>query len=160
MRIRLRTFSLFIFCLGLVLLALTGCKPEAIDDYGHPIRLSDYRGKWVVVSYWATWCAPCINQIPELVQLKQYYSDKVVVLGVNMDRLDNNVLRDLGQAYRINYPLLNNFPIEKWAKKPKTLPVTYIFNSQGRLVKILEGPQTFSSFQLILNLSSPDYDTP
>ncbi len=150
--------GLFPFLLIAILISLFGCKPDAMDDYGQPISISNYRGKWVVINYWATWCAPCINEIPDLIKLKKFYGDKVVVLGVNLDNLDNRVLRSLGDEYEVNYPLLNNFPIEKWAKRPQKLPMTYIFNPQGKLAYTLNEQQTLINFQKLMNLPAISYD--
>lgn len=129
-----------------------GCKPESVDIYGRPIRLSDYRGKWVVIHYWTTWCAPCIQQIPELIKLVQYYPKQTVVLGVNPDNLDNKVLQELAEEYQINYAFLKQFPIEKLGGKKSDLPVTYIINPQGKLVNTITTPLKLSDFQTILNL--------
>src|SRR5262245_56226241 len=87
---------------------LSGCAPDSVDAYGHPIRISNYRGKWVVINYWATWCTSCVSEIPALNDLAKYYQDKVVVLGVNVDDLSNQTLRNLGRDYRVKYPFLRS----------------------------------------------------
>jgi thiol-disulfide isomerase/thioredoxin len=154
MRTRKLLLSLLFFPL---LLLLNGCSPDAIDSYGHPIRISNYRGKWVVINYWATWCSPCIQEIPDLNKLAEYYKDKVVVLGVTIDNLNNAALQGLAQGYQVKYPFLRYFPIEKWGGKPNTVPITYILSPKGRLYKTLVGPQKLINFQSIMQLPPITY---
>jgi thiol-disulfide isomerase/thioredoxin len=155
----MKTGKFFLIIIILYLTGLvSGCAPDSIDDYGHPIRISDYRGKWVVINYWATWCNPCIREIPALNDLAKYYKDKVVVLGVNVDNLSNQILRNLGQDYRVKYPFLRAFPIQRWGGKPQSIPVTYILDPKGRLYKTLTGPQTLANFQAAMNLPSITYE--
>ncbi len=59
------------------------------DLEGKPVSLSDFRGKWVIVNYWATWCPPCLDEIPELVSLHDDNRDKLVVLGVDYEEINN-----------------------------------------------------------------------
>lgn len=146
--------------IGIILLLtclLTGCGPDAVDIYGRQIRMSNYRGRWVIVNYWATWCAPCITEINELIKLKQSYP-QVVILGVNPDSLDKDVLVQLAQEYGVNYDWLSSFPIESYGgKTPSQLPVTYIFSPSGKLYQTLSGPQTVANFQSVMNLPPITY---
>ncbi len=138
-------------------LMLPGCHPDTMDIYGRPINISSYRGRWVVINYWATWCAPCISEIGELIKLKNYYP-QVVVLGVNPDNLDKSVLQDLVQEYNINFDILRTFPIEDWGGKlPSDLPTTYIISPKGKLYQTLTGPQTLSNFQSVMSLPAISY---
>lgn len=154
---KLRRLLAISFTMILIAL-LSGCAPDAVDSNGKPIRMSDYRGKWVVIHYWATWCSPCIQEIPDLIKLAKYYKSKVVVLGVNVDQLSNPVLNNLAQGYQVNYPFLQQFPIEKWGGKPEKLPVTYIFDRSGRLFATLLGPQKLQNLQTTMNLPDITYD--
>lgn len=147
-------FMLIVACL----FTLVGCAPDATDIYGRPINISNYRGKWVVINYWATWCGPCMQEIPELNQLATNYKNDVVVLGVNYDGLNNTVLRSLAQGYQVQYYFLKAFPISKWGENPKSLPVTYIIDPKGNLYKTLLGPQTLANFQAAMNLPNISYD--
>jgi thiol-disulfide isomerase/thioredoxin len=155
MTIRMFSFFLIILCSSYL---LTGCAPDAVDIYGRPIRISDYRGKWVVINYWATWCSPCIAEIPDLNKLARYYKGKVVVLGVNISNLTNQELKDLREDYEVEYPFLSHFPIEKWGGEYENIPVTYILNPKGKLYQTLTGPQTLANFQAIMNLPPITYE--
>ena len=76
------------------------------DLEGKPVSLSDFRGKWVIVNYWATWCPPCLDEIPELVSLHDDNSDKLVVLGIDYEEVNNDYLRDFVESQMISYPCL------------------------------------------------------
>lgn len=145
--------AIFILLLALMTTLLAGCKPDAYDSNGRAINLSDYRGKWVVINYWATWCSPCITEIPVLNQLAQYYPKHVVVLGVNSDNLDNSILNKLMHDYHVKYFFLNQFPINRWGgKESSSIPVTYLINPNGKLVATLHGPVTLENFQTLMQL--------
>lgn len=150
--------SLYLGIIVIFVCLLSGCAPDAVDSYGRPIEISNYRGKWVVINYWATWCSPCIQEIPDLNKLAKYYKDKVVVLGVTIDNINNAALQALGQGYQVEYPFLRSFPIEKWGGKPRAIPVTYILDPKGRLYKTLTGRQTLANFQAVMNLPDITYD--
>ncbi|MDX1654198.1 MAG: TlpA disulfide reductase family protein, partial [Candidatus Competibacteraceae bacterium] len=69
---------------------------------GQPVKLSDYRGRWVVLNFWATWCPPCLEEMPELEAFHR--SDSAVVVGVNFETVDREVLADFVADLAISYP--------------------------------------------------------
>jgi thiol-disulfide isomerase/thioredoxin len=141
-----------------LLLLLSGCGPDAIDMYDRPITLSNYKGKWIVINYWTTWCAPCIQEISALNTLAKYYKDDVIVFGVNPDNLNPNVLMNLTDNYHVHYLFLRSFRVEKWGGKVRQLPVTFILDRKGRLYKTLQGPQTLQNLKAIMNLPEVTYN--
>ncbi len=132
---------------GLLLVALCCCllacskAPDAHDSSGNPIRLSQYHGKWVLVNYWATWCQPCVTEIPLLNQFYQQHRQQVVVLGVSFDQLSNAELKKVIQRFAVRYPMLSTFPLQKFGiQTVAVLPMTLVINPQGQLATILKGP--------------------
>ena len=110
-------------------------------------KLSDYRGKWVVVNYWATWCPPCLTEIPELVEFHEDHKDKdAVVLGVNFEDIGLEGLKRFSEEYFMNYPVLRTKPSGSSALGViPGLPTTYIVSPKGEIIARQVGPVTAKS---------------
>jgi thiol-disulfide isomerase/thioredoxin len=109
-------------------------------------------GKIIVINYWATWCAPCRKEIPELNELDHQLSDRLDVVGVNYDAVQGEQLAQEMQNLGIEFDNLYADPRSIWSLEPVTvLPETLIINSQGVLVHRLLGPQTKSSLEALIN---------
>ena len=139
----------FKYCLQFNLLALTAFMLLACDNAANndnAFAIEDYQGKWLILNYWAEWCAPCIEEIPELNHLQKQFADQLVVAGVNFDRLQGEALNKLVRAMSIEYLNIENDPADALRlARPAALPTTYIFNPQGQLAAKLVGPQTVES---------------
>ena len=115
------------------------------DLSGKTHHLSDYRGKWVVVNYWATWCPPCLKEIPDLVEFHERHKDKgdVVMLGVNFEDISQEQLADFVEGQMISYPVLREQPAPGTPLGPVPgLPTTYIVSPEGRPIARQVGPVT------------------
>ncbi len=121
---------------------------------GGEVRLSDYREEWVVVNYWATWCAPCRKEIPDLSKLHEQRSD-VTVLGLAYEELDDSDFYEFLEDFDVSYPILKvdvYNPPEPFGA-PKALPTTIILDKQGRAVKAFIGPVTREAIEQYIDSS-------
>jgi len=110
---------------------------------GGDVALSDFRGQWVVVNYWATWCAPCRKEMPELSELHEQRDD-ITVLGLAFEDTDDETFEEFLTEFHASYPILRvdvYEPPEPFGA-PKVLPTTIILDPQGRAVKAFLGPVT------------------
>jgi thiol-disulfide isomerase/thioredoxin len=119
---------------------------------GGEVSLSDYRGEWVVVNYWATWCAPCRKEMPELSELHEQRAD-VTVLGLAYEEVEDNDFETFLQSAPVSYPILK---VDVYAPPqpfgaPKVLPTTIILDHEGRAVKAFLGPVTRESIERFLD---------
>lgn len=143
----LRKLSILFF----ILLALLGCSdrdPVFNDTQGNSIKLSELKGKWVIVNYWAGWCPSCVKEIPELNALQKKYKN-IVLYGVDFDNLPESELKAAVAKANIDFPVLLQDPNKAWKLDPvEILPTTFIINPAGEVVEMIVGP---SSEKTIMN---------
>jgi thiol-disulfide isomerase/thioredoxin len=122
------------------------------DVDGKPRSLSEFRGKWVIVNYWATWCPPCLDEIPDLVEFHEKHKDKdAVVLGINFEEADRENLLEFVDQHFMTYPVLSMDPVPVTPLGPVLgLPTTYIISPQGERVARQEGPITGAAIEAYL----------
>lgn len=105
------------------------------DIKGKPVTLSDYKGKVVLLDFWATWCPPCRKEIPGLIALYDAYRSRgLVVLGVSMDDSKSDI-RKFAKKYGMNYPILigNGHEDLEPAFGPLPLPTAFVISRDGRI---------------------------
>jgi len=108
---------------------------------GRVAPLKDYKGKIVVINFWATWCAPCLAEIPEFARLQRRYRNQgVQIIGVTYPPVNRSRARRLAAKFRINYPLLfGTRRIAALYGVTNALPVTIIVGRQGKLEGRIDG---------------------
>jgi thiol-disulfide isomerase/thioredoxin len=134
---RFLTFFLMLFIGS----AHAGSGFVVTDTTGKQHQLADYRGKWVLVNYWATWCPPCLEEMPDLIALYDERKDKdLMVLGVALEYKNSQEVADYVDDMLVSYPIiLGNDNVTAQIGPSDVLPTTYIFDPQGRLVQTRRG---------------------
>jgi len=106
------------------------------DLEGHTVTLSEHRGEVVVLNFWATWCGPCVQEIPELNRFHQQHPD-VTLLGVSVDKnVPTSRVNAISKKLRIGYPVVHD-PKAQIAEQYgiHTLPTTYVLDENGEIVR-------------------------
>ena len=121
-------------------------KSGSVSDYpndftlknmsGEEVSLSDFKGKVIVLNFWATWCPPCKAEIPDFVEVYETYKDKdVIFLGVSVDE-DVDALKDFIKSYEINYPILLDTRTQNvsgiWGVSG--IPTTFFIDENGKII--------------------------
>ena len=138
------------FLLLLACLSISHAADFVLEDIqGRTHRLADYRGKWVLVNFWATWCSPCLSEIPELSSLHNAHKDKdLLVIGIAMQSGSRKEVDDFAQAHRISYPVvLGDFKSARQIGAVDVLPSSYLYNTKGELVSYQAGAVTRASIE-------------
>ena len=135
MMIKLPVYVISIFLL------FAGMQARALDyklpDLDGQIQsLEQYRGKWLIVNYWATWCKTCVKELPDLVSTHNENKDNdIVVVGINFESINQDVLRRFVDEHAISYPILLSKPLPATPLgRVFALPTTYIIDPNGKLV--------------------------
>jgi len=124
---------------GLVLALMASWTQAAdfkvTDTNGKLHSLSGYKGKWVLVNYWATWCPPCLEEIPDLIALHENKKNKLVVIGVALDYRSAKQVTDFAEGLLVTYPIvLGTPPVVNQIGPVQGLPTTFLYNPEGKMV--------------------------
>jgi thiol-disulfide isomerase/thioredoxin len=136
-----------ILCLALIAAtaaAATAAKPTLVVKTldGKSFDLSKQSGKWVIVNYWATWCSPCLKELPDISKYVETHKDKVAAIGLDFEDTDKADVEKFLASHPLSYPVaqvdINEPP--KDFDVPKGLPNTYVIAPDGHVAKAFMGP--------------------
>lgn len=128
-----------LFCLLIVI----SCQNNDIEIFnGSDTNLNKLYGNWIVINYWADWCAPCIKEIPEFNEFAKE-NDDLLVFTFNFDQLDEDDLKPVAKKFNIEVPSIVTHPRDIWGiQTPPAVPATFFINPDGDLALSLFRPQT------------------
>jgi peroxiredoxin len=130
---------------------------ELQDLDGKTVRSADFKGKVLILDFWATWCPPCREEIPGFIELQKKYSAQgLAVVGVSVDQASSDTVKSFAQKMGINYPVvLTDTKIVDAYGGIEGLPTTFIIDRTGRIVKqhlgFTERSEIEAEIRLLLN---------
>ena len=135
-----------LFCI----LVLVSCQRNDIEVFNGPnTNINDLNGNWILINYWADWCAPCIKEIPELNDFAAE-NKNIKVYTFNFDELEIDELKPIAKRFNIKVPSLVTHPRDIWGiATPPAVPATYFINPNGEIAVSLFRPQTKDSLNTI-----------
>ena len=119
------------------------------DMNGADVRFASLKGKIILLNFWATWCDPCKEEIPDLITLQEQYKNDIVVLGFSIDDSAEE-LRKYAAAYKMNYPVLvgaGHENIQEAYGPMWGVPVTVIIGRDGKIAKKQSGIRSLAQFE-------------
>lgn len=139
---------------------LVGTTPTLVIGTldGASFDLSAQRGRWVVLNWWATWCGPCIKEIPELNELAR--RDDVAVLGLDFEEIERADLDAFLVEHPVGYPIapVDVFEPPAGFPVPRGLPLTYLVAPDGVVAKAFVGPVTRADLERAIADAGPGND--
>ena len=149
-------------------------EPSEAPDFilmtlaGQPVRLREFRGKLVLLNFWATWCAPCLHEMPSMERLYQTFKQAdFVLLAVSMDRQGEEVARPFVENLQLTFPVLLDSTLEVSRQYGvRGLPTSYLIDPDGRLIGAVIGARDWYRTEAkallagLLRQTSPTADHP
>jgi cytochrome c biogenesis protein CcmG/thiol:disulfide interchange protein DsbE len=106
-----------------------------VSTDGKDIRLSEYKGKVVIIDFWATWCGPCRKGIPDLIELQKEFGKDIVVIGISLDTDTKEEVIPFMQKIGINYPVAyGTFEVTQQYGGVEGIPTSFVINKKGEIV--------------------------
>ena len=121
---------------------------------GKAYDLSAQRGKWVIVNYWATWCVPCIKEMPDISKFVSAHKDKVAAIGLAYEDTDAADIQAFLAKHPVSYPIAQvtlDKPLKEF-DEPRGLPTTWLISPDGKVAKRFVGPVTDASLSQAIGL--------
>ncbi len=116
---------------------------SVVDTNGNTHTNETTKGKYLVINFWATWCPPCLKEIPAFVEFYDKNSEIVEILGLDYEQADKQVIAEFTDTYMVNYPIIlfegdNSTEFDKFGDV-FGMPTTYIYDPEGKLVDFRMG---------------------
>lgn len=138
-------------------------EPKTITPFalktldGKTLASEDWKGKVVLVNFWATWCGPCRAEIPDLVDLQNKYRDQLVIVGISEDEGPVDGVRKFAEQYMVNYPIaMTTDEVNDRFPGITALPTTYFLDRDGQIVQkhvgMLHARETEATARLLAGL--------
>jgi len=150
------------YLVGLLLLtafAATGVAATAIKPAlsvktldGATFDLSKQSGKWVIVNFWATWCSPCLKELPDISKFVETHKDKVAAIGLDFEDAEKQDIDEFLKKHPLSYPVAQvdiDHPPQDF-DTPKGLPNTYVIAPDGHVAKAFMGPITTKDLEGVI----------
>jgi peroxiredoxin len=114
---------------------------------GNMEGLDDHLGKVIVVNFWATWCVPCVKEMPSFENLyRRYRSQGLTLLAVSLDKGDSTKVQEFADKYKLSFPiLLDTKGVAEKLYPSFSIPFTYVIDKQGRVVARVDGAKNWES---------------
>jgi len=123
---------------------------------GSEFELSKQRGKWVIINFWATWCSPCIKEMPDISQFVTKHTN-VIAIGLAYEDTEKSEIEAFLKAHPVQYPIaqIDTYKPPKDFEVPRGLPLTYVIAPDGRVAKCFVGPVTASDLEQAISPMTP-----
>ncbi|HKR14135.1 MAG TPA: TlpA disulfide reductase family protein [Pyrinomonadaceae bacterium] len=135
--------ALLIVFLSASVLAQEKTAPQfALKDInGRTVRLSHYKGKVVLINFWATWCPPCRAEMPDLIRLQREHAEQgLQIIGITYPPERKDRVRRFARSLKVNYPIaLGTRELKARFSSDETLPLTVVINRDGKVSDIISG---------------------
>ena len=119
------------------------------DLEGNSLTLSDFKGKVIILNFWATWCPPCRMEIPDFIELYENYKDEgLLIIGISLDGGDSRKVKQFSEKLKINYPIgLGDVNVTRDYGGIRAIPTTFIIDREGNIREKYVGYQRKAIFE-------------
>ena len=138
---------------------LSACsRPDFNLVSGDSVRLTDHQGQWIIINYWAEWCKPCLEEVPELNEFYAQVDGKLLFYSISYDKDSNEALAEQKKKYGMEYPIIATDPAPRInIPRPAALPANYLIAPDGKTYGPVLGPQDTESMVTMFEKHQQDW---